>query len=257
MQPHWIGILGIAIGGAGAFFARPQYDAWAKSEECCSTEHAPISRACPAHFEDDKLVATNQAEVDRLRRALRDGVFRPWIELGRAPTPEEIGARLGLDVKGVGEVLDKLAACGETIGRGILRVPESNLIAVAWPFSNVPTGITVSVDGGKPVHARCAIDSLGVSKMMGRKATIDAETRDGKEKVHIVVDGATLVSAEPADAIVFKGSSCDEMLFFSSQAGLNAWKKQHGFEGGKVFELAEAVNRGATIFGELTEGLPN
>ena len=257
MHPQWIGILGIAVGGVAAFFARPQYDAWAKGEECCSNQHASTSRACPAHFEGDKFVATDQAEVDRLRRALRDGVFRPWVELGRAPTPEEIGARLRLDVKGVGELLDKLEACGETIGRGIRRVPESNLIAVAWPFSNVPTGITVSIEGGKPVQARCAMDSLGTSKMMGRKATIDAETRDGKAKLHIVVDGNTRVSAEPANAIVFKGSSCDEMLFFSSQAGLDAWKKQQGVETGKVFSLAEAVSTGATVFGELTEGLPN
>jgi hypothetical protein len=136
-------------------------------------------------------------------------------------------------------------------------VPESHLIAVAWPFSNVPTGITVQVDGGKPVHARCAIDSLGVSKMMGRRATVDAETRDGKTKLHVVVDGDNLVSAQPADAIVFRGSSCDEMLFFSSQAGLDAWKTQQGIEGGKAFTLAEAVARGAKGFGKLTEGLPD
>jgi hypothetical protein len=257
MRTAWIGILGVAVGGAGAFFGRTQYDAWVKSRECCSTKHAPTASACPAHFEGDKLVITDQAEADRLRRALRDGVFRPWVELGRAPTPEEIGGRLQLNAKGVSDLMDKLEACGEVAERGIRRVPESNLIAVAWPFANVPTGITVQVDGGKPVQARCAIDSLGVSKMMGRKATVDAETRDVKAKLHVVVDGDKLVSAEPADAIVFRGSSCDEMLFFSSRPGLDAWKKQQGIEGGKVLMLPEAVARGANGFGKLTEGLPD
>jgi hypothetical protein len=257
MQTLSMGLIGIAVGGLAAFFGRPQYDAWAKSRECCSTKHAPTTQTCPAHFEGDKLVTTDQVEADRLRRALRDGVFRPWVALGRAPTPDEIGDQLHLDPKGVDELMDKLEACGEVAERGIRRVPESNLIAVAWPFANVPTGITVTLDGGKPVQARCAIDSLGVSKMMGRGATVDAETRDGKAKVHIVVDGDKLVAAEPADAVVFKGSSCDEMLFFSSQTGLDVWKKQHGIESGKVFTLAEAVTHGAGGFGRLTEGLPD
>jgi hypothetical protein len=221
-----------------------------------SAAAALTGQACPAHFEGEKLVISDQVEADRLRRAMRDGIFRPWVELGRAPTSDEIGDRLHLDVKGVDDLMDKLEACGEVAERGIRRVPESKLIAVAWPFSNVPTGITVQLDGGRPVNARCAIDSLGVSKMMGRRATVDAETRDGKAKLHIVVDGDQMVSAEPPDA-VFRGSSCDEMLFFSSQAGLDAWKKQQGIQRGKVFTLAEAVKRGATGFAKLTEGLPD
>jgi hypothetical protein len=153
--------------------------------------------------------------------------------------------------------MDKLESCGEVAERGIRRVPESNTIAVAWPFANVPTGITVSVEGGKPVQARCAIDALGVSKMMGRRATIEARTEDDKAALHVVVDGERLVSAEPAHAIVFRGSSCDEMLFFSSEEGLDGWKRKHEIERGKVFSLAEAVERGASGFGKLTEGLPD
>src|SRR5262249_30790172 len=134
-------------------------------------------------------------------------------------------------------------------------VPESDLIAVAWPFANVPTGITVTVDGGKPAQARCAIDSLGVSSMLGKRVVIDAETRDKKSVLHIVVEGDKLVSADPRDAVVFRGSSCDEMLFFSSRSGLEEWKRRHGMDGGKVFTLAEAVAQGAESFGQITAGL--
>jgi alkylmercury lyase-like protein len=204
---------------------------------------------------DGKMSAPDQAEVDRLRRSMRDGVFEPWVELGRARTPDEVGERLHLDARATTTLMDELAACGESVEVGIRRVPESDLIAVAWPFANVPTGITVTVDGRKPVQARCAVDSLGVSKMMGRKATIDAEMRDSKGLLHVVVDGEKLVSAEPANAVVFKGSGCDEMLFFSSEGGLDSWKKQHGIEGGKVFALADAVVHGAEIFGKFTAGL--
>lgn len=256
MKATWIGIVGVSAGLAAGLLGRPQLDAWAKGRDCCSVKPAAASATtCPVHFEDGKIVVSDEARLDRLRRAMRDGVFLPWVELGRAPTPEEFRQRLQLDQPAADALLGELEICGETANLGIRRVPESALIAVAWPLANVPTGVTVTVDGGKPVQARCAIDSLGVSKMLGRKATVDAVTRDGDAKLHVVVDGDKLVSSDPPDAVVFKGSSCDEMIFFSSQAGLDAWKKQRGVEGGKVFTMVEAVVHGADIFGKITDGL--
>jgi len=85
----------------------------------------------------------------------------------------------------------------------------------------------------------------------------DEEAEDFGTRLRVVVDGDRLVSAEPPNAIVFRGASCDEMLFFSSQEGVERWKRQHEIQQGKVFSLAEAVERGATGFGKLTEGLPD
>jgi hypothetical protein len=251
-------VLGLVTGGIVAFVGRPQYDAWARSRECCSTKHAPAAEQgekCPAHFEGDQLVVTDSADLDRLRQSLRDGVFRPWVELGRAPTPEEIGARLHLERPGVMTLMDRFEACGVVANAGIRRVPESNIIAVAWPFANVPTGIDVTLEGRKPVPARCAIDALGISKMMGARASVDAQTHEGV-KLHVEVDGDKLVSADPPNAIVFKGAACDEMLFFATKEALEIWKAKRGIEGGQVFTMAEAVTRGATGFGKLTAGLP-
>ncbi len=124
-------------------------------------------------------MVTSAPEAEKIRTSLMQGVFEPWLELGRAPTPNEIGARLKLDAAATDALMDTMAACGSTMGFGVHRVPESDLIAVAWPLSNVPTGIEVTVEGKKPVHARCAVDALGVSKMMGRRASVDAMTRDG------------------------------------------------------------------------------
>jgi hypothetical protein len=137
---------------------------------------------------------------------------------------------------------------------GILRVPQSDLIAVAWPFANVPTGITVTVEGGRPVFSRSAIDALGISKMLGKKTTIEAEPRDGGPKLRIVVDGDKLVSAEPAGATVVRGVGCDNMAFFSSPEAAERWKKQR-HEDGATLSLAEAVQRGARIFGRFTESM--
>ena len=108
------------------------------------------------------------------RRPGEDGAAAPG-DARRAVRPLD-RARPRADARGVraaaeartgdaDRLLDELQACGESVGGGILRVPESELIAVAWPLSNVPTGITVTAAGGKPAFARCAIDALGVSAL--------------------------------------------------------------------------------------------
>jgi hypothetical protein len=207
------------------------------------------------HFEDTGLVITDRKRVDELRLALRDGIYRPWFELGRAPTPDEIGERLGRDRTATNALMDQLETCANTANIGALRAPESDLIAIAWPLSNVPTGITVTLDGAKPVQARCAIDSLGVSKMMGNRAVIETTMRGGVP-FRAVVDGNQLVSVQPADAVVLKGSCCDEMNFFPSEAAAEAYEKERGIEG-RIFTMPDAVAHASANFGRITEGLPN
>jgi hypothetical protein len=247
----WAGLLGISIGAAAAVASRSHWEAWAAGSDCCKTRSPSAGPlACPARYDNGKLVLTDAAAAESVRKALFEGVLVPWFELGRAPTPEETGARLGLDAAATDSMLDTLEACGEDLGFGIRRAPNSRIIAFAWPLSNVPTGITVTLEGGKPVHARCAIDALGVSKMMGKRAVVEATTKDG-EALRVEIDGDKLVSSTLPGAIVQKGSSCDEMNFFSSGQALEAWKKGHAVEG-KSFGLADAVQHGAGIFGRFS-----
>jgi hypothetical protein len=213
-----------------------------------------MGKECPAHFDDSGIVITDRKRVDELRLALRDGIYRPWFDLGRAPTLDEIGERLGRDRTAVHGLIEELETCANTVHMGVLRAPESDLIATAWPLSNVPTGITVTLDGAKPVQARCAIDSLGVSKMMGKRALVESTMRGGVP-FRAVVDGNRLVSVEPAAAVVLKGSCCDEMNFFPSQAAAEEYEKQRGIEG-RIFAMPDAVAHASENFGRITEGLP-
>jgi hypothetical protein len=252
-----VGFVCVVIGAAGALGARPYVEAWTskKNDDCCSKSHAPTVTTCPAHVGPNGFVIDDQVEADRVRRAMLDGVFRPWFELGRAPTQDEIGARLKLSAADTNLLVSELQACGEAVQMGILKVPESDIIAVAWPLANVPTGITVTLDGSRTVNARCAVDALGISQMMGKRAVIEATTRDNGAKVRIEVDGDRLVSAEPPGVAVMKGGSCDEMNFFSSVAAIDAWKKDHPNEAAKVLPIEDAVKHGAEIFGRFTRGL--
>jgi hypothetical protein len=259
----WLAVVagaGIAAGAGGTLAARPAPSCATAGEakrSCCHGQgEAQAATKCPVHYSDKGLEVDDRGQTERLRRALLDGVFGPWAELGRAPTPAEFARRLKLPDAEANQLLDQLQACGESVGGGILRVPESELIAVAWPFANVPTGITVTVDGGRPAFARCAIDALGVSEMLQRKVVVEATARDNGAPLRVVVDGNKVADAKPADIVVVKGQGCDDMAFFSSAAAGRAWQKAHGGEAGsKLFTLAEATERGAKSFSRYTAGL--
>jgi hypothetical protein len=240
------------LAGAGSGLADEAKDDAKKP--CCHPAQSASAPKCPIREGKNGLEATDRKAADRMRRALRDGVFLPWVEQGRAPTPAEFAKRLKLSQPDANALLDEMQACGESVGGGILRVPQSELIAVAWPLANVPTGITVTVPGGKPAFARCAVDALGVSQMLGKKTTVEADARDNGARLKITVDGAELVSAEPAGVAVVKGEGCDNMSFFSSRDAAERWRKAHGGEG-ELMTLADAVKRGAKIFGQVTAGL--
>ena len=238
-------IAGAALGAVGMKVMRPS----------APPSAPPAASKCPVHYDaSGQLQVDDQEETARLRRALKGGVFGPWTQLGRAPTPEEFARTLHLSQPDADGLLDRLQACGESVGGGILRAPESKLIAVAWPLSNVPTGITVTTLGGKPAFARCAIDALGVSEMLQKRTVIDASARDNGAPIRIVVDVDKIVSAEPAGVVVVKGRGCDDMVFFSSRAAAEAWRAQNDRDA-TLYSLAEALQRGARIFSRETAGL--
>jgi hypothetical protein len=263
-------IAGVAVGAGGGWAARrpttpaPPAPAAAPvstpattatpAHGCCHGADDKNAAKCPLHYEGDVARIDDAAKTERLRGAMRDGLFAPWTENGRAPTPAEFAQRLKLAPGEADRLLDELQACGESVGGGILRVPESELIAVAWPLSNVPTGITATVAGGKPAFARCAIDALGVSALTAKRTVVEATARDNGAPLRVVVDADRIVEARPAGVVVVRGKGCDNMSFFSSKAAATAWQKANGGES-TLLTLADAVARGARVFSRETAGL--
>jgi hypothetical protein len=255
-------VAGIVVGAAGATVARPSSSCEAAAasagggkHSCCHGAAAQAQAAkCPVHWGKDGVEVDNRDEAERLRRAILDGIFEPWTQMGRAPTPAEFAHQMKLSQPEADRLLDQMQACGELVGSGILRVPESELIAVAWPLANVPTGITVTAQGGKPAFARCAFDALGVSQMLRRQTVVEAAARDNGARLRVVVDGDKVTAADPAGVVVVKGKDCDNMSFFSSKQAAEAWRQAHDGEG-ELLTLAEAVQRGAKSFGRYATGL--
>ena len=247
-------LLACAVGASSASAAGPSRKSGVTSATR-SKGRAAKPPQCPLRPGQDWPEAEDQAEATRYRHAILDGIFTQWIELGRAPTPEEFARRMKLTQPEADRLLDEMQTCGESTEAGILRAPTSELIAIAWPLANIPTGIIVTVDGGKPVFGRCAIDALGVSEMLGRKTTVvEATARDNGTPLRVVVSGQRVVSAEPEGIVVVKGRGCDTMSFFSAKEAGEKWQKEHDGEG-TLFTLANAVKNGAEIFGAYSEGL--
>ena len=249
-----VALAGISIGAMRAS-AAPSSRSSAVSTRWDGKQQAAKPPHCPLRPGQDWPEAEDQKEATRYRHAILDGIFNQWDELGRAPTPAEFAQRMKLTQPEADRLLDEMQACGESTEAGILRAPTSELIAIAWPLANIPTRIIVTVDGGKPVFGRCAIDALGVSEMLGKKTTVvEATTVDNGAPLRVIVSGQQIISAKPEGVVIVKGRGCDKMSFFSSKEAGEKWQKEHDGEG-TLFTLANAVKHGADIFGSYSEGL--
>jgi hypothetical protein len=108
------------------------------------------------------------------RLAPEDRKLYEWI-LDRfahasAPTGEETRAaarRFGLDPE---QALARLA------DEDLIHADESGRPLVAYPFSGLPRGHRVTIDGMGTVEAMCAVDALGMAAMLDRP--IEISSRD-------------------------------------------------------------------------------
>lgn len=180
---------------------------------------------------------------------VRKGIYPLWPKLGRAPTIDEIQKELGYpDTAPVLEAYKELKSVGEQI-----FYEGTNNIRWLWPLSSIDHGVTVILEGEKAVHARCAVDALGMSQMFGKIAEITAITPLNHEKVTFVVNGKDL-KASNEGVLVSEGKDCDDLLFFASSEEFEQYKKTQKKDYLKVMTLRKAFDRGIRVFGNLLEG---
>jgi hypothetical protein len=136
------------------------------------------------------------APAERGLRAVHPAVLRSFAATGRAPEPDNLGeaARPFNAARVLAELADGDFLCLDQTGR----------ISAAYPFSATLTPHTVQIAGGASVHAICAIDALGIARML--RASVAVRSRDPAtgEAVTVTVSGADAVW-HPATAVVFVG----------------------------------------------------
>jgi hypothetical protein len=119
---------------------------------------------------------------------LRNATYRLFVELGRAPTAEEVAdatARTGDDVREGWQRLHEAHAL--VLEHGIAEIRMLN------PFSAVPTAHRVRV-AGRSWYANCAWDALGICAALGADGHITTSCPDCREEIELDV-----VDQQPSD----------------------------------------------------------
>jgi len=138
---------------------------------------------------------------------LRNLTYHLFVELGRAPTVEEVAARSG--------------ATSEAVRSGWSRLHEAHALVLAPtgelrmanPFSAVPTAHRVRI-ADRSWYANCAWDAFGVCASLHADGTIETscpdcgepivvEVRDGKPDDETLVFHSVVPATQWWDDIVF------------------------------------------------------
>jgi hypothetical protein len=94
--------------------------------------------------------------MDSVARDVRALVYRTFAEEGRAASPQEIGAQLGLDHQTVAKKLEELHDL-----HALVLTPQRDAIRMAHPFSAWPMGFVLR-GGDRFWWGGCAWDSFGI-----------------------------------------------------------------------------------------------
>jgi hypothetical protein len=132
---------------------------------------------------------------------------------------------------------------------------------IAYPFSAVSRGHTVTIGEGRKVEAMCALDALGIAAMLGQQTEIDSHDPNTRTPVRVEVepDGQTKVA--PATAVVLVGSSCqagpsyqtccDTLNFFESAESAATYLDSHPDVTASCLRVPEAIKLANAIFADV------
>jgi hypothetical protein len=198
-----------------------------------------------------------RARLERLSsedRRLYDWILDRFAHAS-APTGEETRAAarsLGLDPD---QALATLA------GEDLIHADESGRPLVAYPFSGLPRGHRVTVEGVGAVEAMCAVDALGTAAMLDRRIEISSQDPRTGSGVTVQLDPDGTASWQPRESVVVVGSvacggpsycgCCDVLNFFESGESAERYLADRPELNGSWVSIPVAIEAGTAIFGDL------
>ncbi|MEU4291746.1 alkylmercury lyase family protein [Kribbella sp. NPDC026596] len=185
---------------------------------------------------------TRALPFDEDERAAHQLILRSFAATGRAP--DDLQA----------EVLQSLHDVDA------IRLTSYGEIAVAYPFSAVPTRHRVRIGEQVEAYAMCAIDALGIAPMLGQDTVIESVDVTNGRPIRVVTR-AGVTSWEPAGALVFIGADagggpsadccCDYLNFFTDSSSARAWVAAHPDVPGQIINQSDAESLAVWLFGQL------
>jgi hypothetical protein len=200
-------------------------------------------------------------------RAIHQQVLRSFATTGSPPAAADLDETAARHATTASTVLAALHA------EDFLQLADGQIRA-AYPFSAVPTGHLLDMDGRPRLYAMCAIDALGVAAMLDAAVTItSADPRSGDPVTVAVAAGGRTATWHPPSAVVFCGRqvsfdrrgacaggqgipgaadvTCGYVNFFTSATTAAAWAGAHPQATGEILDQAAALQLGNHIFGPL------
>jgi len=103
---------------------------------------------------------------DTVDHAIREQVYRLFVDWGRPPVPAELAESLELTQGEVEDSLRRLAA-----EHSLVLAPGTPYIWMANPLSSIPTPFSVESEG-RTLFGNCIWDALGIVAMLGGNGTV-------------------------------------------------------------------------------------
>jgi hypothetical protein len=122
-------------------------------------------------------------EMDLRVLELRNLTYRTFVELGRAPTADEVADASGL-------LTSEVEAGWRELHRAHALVlnPATSEIRMANPFSAVPTAYRVHA-AGRWSYGNCAWDALGICAALHTDGQVETSCPDCGETISLEVSG--------------------------------------------------------------------
>ena len=119
--------------------------------------------------------------MDERDLEIRRATYRLFVELGRAPTVEEVGADTDVAVDGVSSSWRRLHEA-----HALVLNPATAELRMANPFSAVPTAYRVHANG-RWWYANCAWDAFGICAALHTDGRIETSCADCGEALTLAV----------------------------------------------------------------------
>jgi hypothetical protein len=189
-------------------------------------------------------------------RSLHRRILRHFADHATAPLPQLLGGWThDLDV-------DLDAALGQLVAADLVETDPSAPARLlgAYPFSAIARGHTVQIDGGTTVQAYCAVDALGISRMLGRDVIITSRDPHTSESIRVVVTELRTIW-HPDDTVMVLGTGrsdepfahccrCPYINFHASAANAKSYLQALDLTG-PILTQAQALDLAAFLFGDL------
>lgn len=202
------------------------------------------------------FISQSQDKLAPATRALHREVLHAFLDTGAAPSLSWLGdqaTRLGLEPH---------LAIRQLAEADLVHLADSS-VAVAYPFSGVPTNNRVQPDGGPPIYAMCAIDALGILLMTGRDGVISSTDPQTEAPIRVVRHGSDWEWTPTSTVILVcvaqscstaAESCCPHVAFYTSAGEAGAYLRSHPALIGTVADHTEALALADSAFGSLLGG---